>query len=91
MKFKTDAEKQNFHDLVQEAHEWPCEYLFKFIVPTGQVTILKALFHEEVKFELKPSSGGKYTSITVLMTLKDAKEVIEIYERVSEIQGLLAL
>ncbi|RKZ17814.1 DUF493 domain-containing protein [bacterium] len=69
---------------------WPHEYTFKFIVPAERREDLEALFtgHE---YTLRPSRTGKYFSLTCLREMPDSDAVIQIYERVSEIEGSFAL
>lgn len=83
--------QEKFRQLLEDGHTWPCFYDFKFIVPSGQLSILKALFEENVEFKERPSSEGKYTSLSVRAFLQSPEEVIEIYQKVSVIKGIISL
>ena len=39
----------------------------------------------------KPSKNGKYTSLTVLVKMKDPEEIIEKYKQVSKVEGVISL
>jgi len=69
---------------------WPHRYTFKFIVPGERRTELEALFagHE---YNLRASRTGKYYSLTCVRDMPDSEAVIQVYERVDEIEGSYAL
>ncbi|MCK5882583.1 MAG: DUF493 domain-containing protein [Bacteriovoracaceae bacterium] len=80
----------SFKRRLDEAHEWPCSYLFKFIVPREQVVTLEhqtGLQHER----LTPSKKGTYVSVTFHMAATSSDEVIEIYKKASKVKGVMAL
>lgn len=69
---------------------WPMVYMFKFIVPENEQERVASLFtnHELVR---RHSSKGNYVSVTVQMFVRDSQEVIDVYQRASAIEGLIAL
>lgn len=76
--------------LLDESYEWPCEYLFKFIVPIDQlphIVIILNGFH----IVEKPSAGGKYISVSAKKVLTSSEEVLKIYESVKVIKGIISL
>lgn len=78
---------------LDEVHEWPSVYMFKFIFePELERTnaILK-LFPTESEVLRKYSSGGKYLSITVREVMLSAEEVIERYEKAGAIDGVIVM
>jgi uncharacterized protein len=81
---------ENFRKQLDQHYRWPSLYIFKFIVPQGQEDALKKLFPLHTSTE-KTSSAGKYTSITFNMMMPSADAVIEVYEKASAIEGLIAL
>ncbi|MFH1912816.1 MAG: DUF493 family protein [Pseudomonadota bacterium] len=85
----TDRDAQ-FESTLDEHHQWPCPYAFKFIVPTANLPLLAALFESE-RLVTRQSSGGKYTSVTLESTMCSGKAVMEVYRKASEIPGLMAL
>ncbi|MCF8059379.1 MAG: DUF493 family protein [Bacteriovoracaceae bacterium] len=87
-----DPEK--FHELkelLQTEETFPLKYMFKFIVPTGKLSEILSLFPEEKNLSTKPSSKGSYISVTVIRLMKNADEIIKVYESVSVIEGVLSL
>lgn len=82
--------RDTFERMLDENHQWPCPYVFKFIVPTGNLALLTALFDGQ-PLTTRESKGGKYTSVTVESTMCSGKSVMETYRKAAEIPGLLAL
>lgn len=80
----------SFREKLDKHYAWPSLYLFKFIVPTGREQEVKDLFprHETSN---KLSKQGNYISITVQMMMPSSEAVIEVYEKASRIEGIVAL
>jgi putative lipoic acid-binding regulatory protein len=80
----------SFREKLDQHYAWPSLYLFKFIVPTGREQEVKKLFprHETSN---KLSKQGNYVSITVQMMMPSSEAVIEVYEKASRIEGIVAL
>lgn len=86
MKESTEA----FKAKLEETHVFPTLYMFKFVVPTTNVDQVASLFPKN-ETQLKPSSGGKYTSVTCRMMVSSSEQIIETYESASKIEGVIAL
>ena len=76
--------------LLDESYQWPDYYEFKFIIRTedkDQVTtvLLGFTIHET------PSKQGNYTSISARKLMKSTEEVLEIYQLVGSIKGVMSL
>lgn len=82
--------KAAFKEKLESAGQFPMLYMFKFIVPTGKETEVGVLFPKN-EMSLKPSSGGKYVSTTIKAMMDSADQIIEIYEKASEIEGVISL
>jgi hypothetical protein len=80
----------NFKIKLDEHHSWPTVYMFKFIVPKGKEVPLKELFPLHTSTD-KVSTQGNYISVTFQMMMPSSDAVIEIYQRASSIEGLIAL
>lgn len=80
----------NFRIKLDEHHSWPTVYIFKFIVPKGKENELKNLFPLHSSTD-KVSTQGNYISVTFQMMMPSSESVIEVYERVSSIEGLISL
>jgi len=78
---------------LDEVHQWPSVYMFKFIFEPEQerTDAILALFPAESEVLRKYSSGGKYLSITVREVMLSAEEVIERYEKAGAIDGIIVM
>jgi hypothetical protein len=85
----SDKSKQ-FKQVLDEHHQWPCPYVYKFIVPTDNLGKFNELFPEEA-LETRLSRTGKYTSVTMTSTMCSADEVMAIYERAARVPGIMSL
>lgn len=73
---------------------WPSEYLFKFIVPTHKdkiLTIEDSFDNMGAVIKTNPSKNGKYTSVSVNVTMKSAQSVIDKYQELAVIEGIISL
>lgn len=85
---KYDTEE--FRNKLEGAHSFPTLYMFKFIVLEDKKDEVSALFPlNELSF--KPSSKGKYISVTAKVMAQSPDYVIEIYKRAHQIEGIIAL
>lgn len=79
-----------FMNRLDECHEWPCVYTFKFIAPPDAVDAVCALF-PGVEPARRTSSGGKYHSLTFSVEMPGSAEVAAVYEKAAAIKGVMAL
>jgi putative lipoic acid-binding regulatory protein len=79
-----------FKQKLDAVNDWPSLYMFKFIVPQGKENEVRALFPKNEVTE-KPSSKGKYTSLTIKAMMPGSDEIIEIYQKANQVEGLIAL
>jgi putative lipoic acid-binding regulatory protein len=80
----------SFQEKLDQHYAWPSLYIFKFIVPRGKETELKQLFPLHVAKE-KESKKGNYTSVTVEMMMPSSTAVIEVYQKITAVEGIIAL
>ena len=79
---------------LDQNHEWPSIYMFKFIVPSDNEKIaqVEALFNSDTaELKMNQSKNGKYTSITAKEVMTSADEVLECYSKAKNIEGLISL
>ncbi|BCS87085.1 DUF493 family protein [Pseudodesulfovibrio sediminis] len=81
---------EKFKQTLDECHDWPCPYIYKFIVPTENLQLLVALFPKE-ELQTRESKTGKYTSVTMTSTMCSSHEVMAVYEKASQVPGLMSL
>ena len=93
-----EIEAQEFYDRLQveldNSNTWPAEYLFKFIVPTvsNNVDFVENAFNcMGAVIKTTKSKTGKYTSISIDVTVKNSEEIIQKYKEVSIIDGIVSL
>ena len=93
-----EKEAQEFYDRLQveldNSNSWPAEYLFKFIVPSieNNVEFVENAFNcMGAVIKTTKSKTGKYTSISVDVTVKNSEEIIQKYKEVSVIKGIVSL
>ena len=88
-----EQDTERLKELLNQIHRWPSVYMFKFILPTDPMRILrlKQIFNESVEFSERLSTNGNYTSITVREMMLDADSVFERYTAASKIEGIISL
>lgn len=93
-----DKKTQEFYDGLKEKLDasttWPSIYLFKFIVPSVDDNVLRvedAFNCMGAVIKTTKSKTGKFTSVSVDVTMKNAQEVIDKYIEVSTIEGIVSL
>ena len=93
-----EKEAQEFYNRLQveldNSNTWPAEYLFKFIVPSieNNVEFVENAFNcMGAVIKTTKSKTGKYTSISVDVTVENSNEIIQKYKEVSVIKGIVSL
>jgi len=92
-----DKKKDFYKDLklkLEETTTFPTKYMFKFIIPNDieKITAIENMFnHIGAVINTKESKNGKYKSITVLVTMNSVDDVINKYEEVDTIEGVISL
>lgn len=87
---KSIHDNPKFKELLDQEYTWPCDYTFKFIVPTGQEDKVEKLFPQN-HVQQRQSAKGNYVSLTINYEASSSDLIIAIYEKASSIQGLIAL
>ena len=72
---------------------WPQIYYFKFIVPNdnGKIECVKGLFSDPSKITYNTSRDIRYIGISCKEVMPDAESIIAVYEKASQVEGLIAL
>jgi putative lipoic acid-binding regulatory protein len=79
---------------LDNSNTWPAEYLFKFIVPTSDENIKKveeAFDCMGAVIKTTKSKTGRFTSISIDLEVKDSQEIIDKYQEVATIKGIVSL
>lgn len=79
---------------MEESTQWPSDYLYKFIVPSEpeKTEEIRSIFSDtDAAIEARQSRNGKYTSLSIRVTLENPDKVIEKYRLVGEVKGVISL
>lgn len=90
MKPRYPGDHAKFRAVLDGEYSWPCEYMFKFIVPKDSVFKVEALFPGHA-ISFRDSRNGNYVSATIVLEADSADLIIAIYEQAAQIEGLIAL
>ena len=92
------SEKKEFYKKLaaqlEDTTNFPADYMYKFIVPTdaNQVKEVEDLFNNAgAVINKKKSKTGKYCSVSIVLKVKNAEEVISYYKKVENIKGIISL
>ncbi|WP_149275519.1 DUF493 family protein [Pareuzebyella sediminis] len=93
---KENAEEfyARLREQLEESTNWPSDYLYKFIVlsdPEKIKQIHKIFDNTGAVIESKQSKKGKYTSVSITVNLNNPDEVIEKYQEVGKVEGVISL
>lgn len=73
---------------------WPSPYLYKFIIPASleKIAEIEAVFNNmDARIETRDSSKGNYTSVSIRVTMESPEAVVEKYQEVSKVEGVISL
>jgi putative lipoic acid-binding regulatory protein len=81
---------EKFKALLDDSYQWPDFYEFKFIIKTEDKSLI---LEKLVGFTVHqtPSKNGNYTSISARKLMKSTDEIIEVYEDIGTIKGVISL
>ncbi|HJN53625.1 MAG TPA: DUF493 family protein [Flavobacteriaceae bacterium] len=77
---------KNLNQLLESTSEWPCEYLFKFIVKSdkSKIKVIESIFDNiGAIIKKKQSRNNNFTSISINVIMENPTNVIEKYKEVS--------
>lgn len=96
--YRMDQKTEEFYIRLKEelanTSSWPSEYLYKFIVPTVPKKVEEvenAFDNMGAVVKTTQSKTGKYTSVSINVTMESPEQVIEKYREVSNIEGIISL
>ena len=79
--------------LEESIKSFPYVYMFKFIIKADNKTmaLVEVIFDNDAEIIQKQSSKGNFISITVKQVVMNVNEIIAIYEKAAEIEGVMSL
>ncbi|MGE4292741.1 MAG: DUF493 domain-containing protein [Desulfovibrio sp.] len=86
----TQERYESLRKTLNDCHEWPCSFIFKFIGSTENAERVASLFPEEA-VTFRPSRTGKYIGVTAEINVSSAEDIFEIYVQAQRIEGLICL
>lgn len=84
-------ELQKFRELLDESYNWPDFYEFKFIVKMDDKQQILNTLPSGYQISETPSKKGNYVAISARKLMKSTQEVIDVYEVISTIKGVISL
>jgi hypothetical protein len=85
-----DQQFQKFRDLLDQSYQWPDYYEFKFILKVDErLEALNKL--QGFTITETPSKKGNYISINARKLMKSTQEVLDVYQVMSTIKGIMSL
>ncbi len=75
---------------LDETHQWPTQYIFKFIVKTEHLDELVSALPDE-PMTTRNSQKANFVSVTMEPVMNSSAEVIEVYRKTAMIKGLISL
>ena len=95
----TDKNQDEFYDNLRSrlyaTASWPSEYLYKFIILSDNRNIaeIENIFDNMgAVIKTKPSTNGKYTSLSINLQMATPESVIDKYKEVIEkVEGVISL
>lgn len=79
---------------LEDTTEFPSDYMYKFIVPADgnqQKEVQEVFDNKGAVIKTKKSKTGKYISISIVLKLSSADEVISYYKKLEEVEGIISL
>ena len=87
----SDIEK--IKSMLWAEQKWPGIYYFKFIVPNDKVKLeqVKKLFMFEGDITYRTSRDIRFIALSCKQEMKNPDEVLALYQKASEIDGVISL
>jgi len=73
---------------------FPTDYMYKFIIPNKKelkIQVENIFNFEGAVIKSKTSKTNKFLSLTILVKVKSADQVIKIYKEASQVEGIISL
>ena len=93
-----NAKEEEFYkslkEKLEDQHNFPEDYLFKFIIPADSEKIIEIVqVFDGLKHTMsnRDSKNGNYTSLSFNAFVLDSDQVIDIYKKVGTIEGVMML
>ncbi|MBA2403472.1 MAG: hypothetical protein H0V66_01765 [Bdellovibrionales bacterium] len=81
---------QQFIDLLEQTYQWPDYYEFKFIIKIDDKFLVLDKLEGFLVTEI-PSKQGNYIAVHARKLIKNTQEVVDVYQTMSTIKGIISL
>jgi putative lipoic acid-binding regulatory protein len=86
-------------ELLEGMHDFPGTYAFKFIGRSDSLCVARivSVIRDELELEIDPpykfreSSKGNHIALTIEPHLESAEQVLAIYRRMRDVEGILVM
>ena len=86
-------------ELLEQRHAFPCHYTMKAIGSADENFTARVIFavRDELRldadptFRIQTTKGGRHVSITIEPMFESAQQVLGLYSRLSQLDGLVML
>ncbi|QZE12942.1 DUF493 domain-containing protein [Halosquirtibacter laminarini] len=84
---------KRLEEILKEDKSWPKPYMYKFIVPNhdDKVNKVKKMMPEPEKVVMRSSKDLKYISISLKTIVNSADDILELYKRIDQVEGVIKL
>ena len=88
-----DEKLENIRSMLWAQQKWPGIYFFKFIVPNDKekLDIVRGLFRLQDQITYRTSKDIRFIGLSCKQMMDNPDEVLAIYKRAKEIEGVIAL
>ena len=90
---KRDIALENAKTSLWAQQKWPGIYFFKFIVPNDRSKLdqVRKLFESEANITYRTSKDIRFIALSCKQVMQNPDEVLEIYRKAGEIEGIISL
>jgi hypothetical protein len=75
---------------LDEEHVWPGVYTFKFIMKSELLPAFVAILAGH-RYTTRNSAAGRHVAVTAELFMESSDEVIALYRRAAEFEGVISL
>jgi uncharacterized protein len=88
-----DEALENAKTSLWAQQQWPGIYFFKFIVPNDKIKLdqVRNLFASADQITYRTSKDIRFIALSCKQEMKNPDEVLEIYRKAGEIEGVISL
>lgn len=88
-----DKKLEDIRSMLWAEQKWPGIYFFKFIVPNDKekLDIVRGLFQSQDQITYRTSKDIRFIAVSCKQMMNNPDDVLAIYKKASEVEGVIAL